>query len=237
MTSHSNALREMKLFHGLSSSQLAEVERAVEYVTLPAAARVMNIDEVSQAVFIILEGTVKVYAGHENEGSVMLGMAGRGEVLGEISAFDGLGHSATVMTLEPVVLVRIDSQRFMEMIRAMPLLLENLTRLIIRRLRLSTVRIHLLATGDTKCRLARLLMGLADQYHHSHADSHSCSRTEEPVEIPLRLRQADLAAMIGTARPHLNKVLQVLQHEQAISISPEQRITILKRDLLLRHCR
>ncbi|MDQ3813205.1 MAG: Crp/Fnr family transcriptional regulator [Armatimonadota bacterium] len=230
-------LRQVALLHGLSAAEKAKIERRVQYVTVPAKTTLMAPDEDCQAVSIILQGTVKVLTGSPGDGGILLALCGRGEILGEINAFDGQGHSATVVTVEPTLLARFDQQVFMELVRAMPLLLENLTRLIIRRLRFCTSRAHILATGDTKSRLARLLLALADQYDPGHDSSHTQSQSGEPFEIPLRLTQGDLADMIGTARPYLHDVLHVLTQQQAIALNPDHRITILQRDMLLRHCR
>jgi CRP/FNR family cyclic AMP-dependent transcriptional regulator len=226
-------LRKTSLFQGLSAVQLATIADEIQIQRFPAHDRVMAMQEVGDAVFIILEGAVKIYTGSPGQGYVTLSIQGAGETLGEINAADELGHSAHVVTLEPSVLLRLERHVLTSFVQTMPELAHNLICLLARRLRLSTVHIHVLATGDTKSRLARLLLGLASQYNHTFTSGHA----DEPFEIPLRLKQADLADMIGTARPHLNKVWSALKRDGVISISTNQRITILNREALLRHCR
>lgn len=228
MEAFSNTLSEMSLFRGLDSKQMAAVENGLQLKIVPANTALITVDEAGEFVYVLLEGTVKIYAGRKAGDCVTLFIAGPGELLGDLNAFDGLGHQATVVALEPCILLHMEGDFFMHCVRTMPTLSHNLTRLLIRRLRASTARIHLLATGDTKNRLARLLLSLVDQFACEGANGH--------LTIPLRLPQNDLADMIGASRQQVNKILTAFKRSKLVSVDANHRITVRCRATLIKHC-
>jgi CRP/FNR family cyclic AMP-dependent transcriptional regulator len=240
-------LSQIPLFQGLAASEQSELTEDLEIVSFPAGSFLMEAGRKRSHTYFILQGTVKICSGNPSGSHALLGIAGvgevLGEVLGEVHAVDGLGHSASVIALEPCLCARMDNVRFCEIIKSVPQLSNNLVLLLARRLRLATTRIHSLTTGDTKCRLARLLLGFASQYSHAHQHMHQDERSRSerkghlaPIEIPLRLKQEDLANMIGTTRPHLNQLLGLFKRDGIFSVSKEQRITIHMPQELERYC-
>jgi CRP-like cAMP-binding protein len=205
-------------------------------MSIPANRKVLGMGEVGDAVFIILEGTVRIFTGSE-EGCVILSIAREGEVLGEINAADAQGYSAHAVTLEPCIFLRFGRHEFMQLAHDMPQLSHNLIHLLARRLRLCTMRIHALATGDTKGRLARLLLAFAGEFGVAESGAVCDARSgDEPVTIPVRLTQEDLSGMIGATRPHVNKVLSIFRESGLVSVDAGHRITIHNKAALLKHC-
>jgi hypothetical protein len=57
----SSILSEVALFRGLPAEQLYKIEARVRRGTLPADAHVIIVEEPGETVYVVLEGSVKVY--------------------------------------------------------------------------------------------------------------------------------------------------------------------------------
>jgi CRP/FNR family transcriptional regulator, cyclic AMP receptor protein len=84
--------------------------------------------------------------------------------VGERSLADSLGRSASVKTLEETTLLRMDRSAFRASAREMPILADNLAKLLSRRLRLANAHVRALAAMDVSGRIAAQLLGLAREY-------------------------------------------------------------------------
>ncbi len=93
-----------------------------------------------------------------------------------------------------------------------------------RRLRLANAQLQAVATLDVHGRVARQLLALADALGVPQADG--------SVQIPLRVTQPDLAALVGATRVRVNEVLVGFTKRKMITIDRQLRISILDRDEL-----
>jgi hypothetical protein len=90
----SSTLSEVALFRGLPAEQLYKIEARVRRRTFPAGAQVITIEEPGETVYVVLEGSVKVYVTRPDGTEVVLAALGRGELIGEMSLADSLSRSA-----------------------------------------------------------------------------------------------------------------------------------------------
>jgi cyclic nucleotide-binding protein len=60
-TPESRILSEVALFRGLPAKQLSKIEARVRRRTFPAGAHVITVEEPGETVYVVLEGSVKVY--------------------------------------------------------------------------------------------------------------------------------------------------------------------------------
>jgi len=221
-------LGALSLFRGLSPAQLNELSDMVFYKEFPADRTVLTINEPGEAVYILLSGTVKVSI-DRNGADVILTLCGPGEVLGEISVMDGLGHSANVVTLDACRFLTIGSAAFCEVLHTMPPVTYNLATMLARRLRRAGRQTEALAALDICGRVAGQLLDFAHAYGVAGANG--------DIMIPIRLTQTDFAALIGATRESVNKALAFYKRNKCISIDGEQRITIHQQDVLVKRSR
>lgn len=220
-------LSEMPLFRGLESSQLARFQSLLHRRTVPAGRNVMTAEEPGEVVYVIASGTAKIHVEQEDGRDVILAVLGPGEVLGEMSAADALGRSATVTTLEECVLLWIDRATFRRYLETVPELTLNLVRVLSRRLRLADAHIQALASLDVYGRVARQLLAFGDEYGRE---------TPDGIVIPLRLTQGDLASLVGASRVRVNKVLVDYKEQGHISEGQNHYITVHNREALVARC-
>jgi CRP/FNR family transcriptional regulator, cyclic AMP receptor protein len=138
-------LSEVSLFRGLHSEQLSKLAARLHPKTFPSGANVITAEEKGDSVYVILEGTAKVYVAHTDGTEVILAILGPGEIVGEMSAADSLGRSASVLTLEDSTLLWMDRHTFLSSMEEMPTIARNLIGILSRRLRLADTNTRSLA--------------------------------------------------------------------------------------------
>lgn len=221
------ALSKLDLFRGLTPAQLAKLHSLLCRKTLPADTNILLMGQPTEAIYMIIKGTVKVYVENRDGTNVILSILGPGEVLGEVSAIDNLAHIASAVTLEVSTLLWLDRVTFQECLQTMPALSRNLSCILARRLRAATKQIQSLAKQDVYARVARQILTFAYQYNEV---------ADPGTVIPLRLTQTDLANLIGASRVRVNQVLVAYKRNNYISIDENYRITIQNRAALAKRC-
>ena len=192
------ALARIPLFDGMPRSELDRLAERLHETRFPAGSNVMVADQPGEAVYAIISGSVKVQALRPDGTEVVLAMLGAGEVLGEMSAADSLGRSASVVALEETAAMWIDRKTFRSSVAESAVLAGNLAEILSKRVRLANARLISLASLDVPGRVASQLLSLAREYGQE---------SSEGTRIPMRLTQADLAALVGASRVSVNQAL------------------------------
>ena len=137
-------------------------------------------------------------------------------------------RSANIVTMSESQICWTDRETFLLWLDAMPRMLHNMVRILSRRLRLANARIQSLATLDVYGRVARQILAFAHEYG-----------TPAPVGgvlISLRLKQSDLAELIGATRVRVNQVLVDFRQHNYISVDQHHRITVHNHAALAQRC-
>jgi CRP/FNR family cyclic AMP-dependent transcriptional regulator len=222
------ALGELELFQGLDSSELEELNRILRGSTVQAGTHFITAEQPGEVVYVLLEGTVKIYVTRSDGREVILAFLGRGDTVGEMSLADSAGRSANVVTTERSRLLWMDRATFQGCLRTMTPLANNLVRLLSRRLRFANEQVQALCTLDVPGRVARQILAMADRYGNPEA---GCE-----VRIPLRLTQSDLGEIVGASRERVNQVIVDFKQRGLISVDPGHRIHVHNRQALARYC-
>jgi len=197
--------------------------------TFPAGASLMTADQPGESIYILLDGSVKVHLSLPGGTEVILAVLGPGEVVGEMSLADSLGHSASVRTLEECTFLQMDRSAFRACAKEMPILADNLADLLSRRLRLANAHLRALATLDVPGRVAAQLLALATEYGEPFP--------EGGILIPMPLTQGDLAALVGASRVRVNQSVSFFRKHGQIATGGDGRITVHDEEALARRAR
>ena len=193
----------LPIFCDLTPSQLERARAVLNVMQVKTGHTLMAADTVADRVYIVAEGSVKIYAPSDfGEGDMLLGLRGPGEVLGEMSALDGQKRSATVVTQEPSVLFWLTCADFWDVLWQMPPVSYSLVRSLSQRTRVLTAQVQAISALDVQGRLARQLIILAQEYGQPYPAKGAQARL-----IPFQLRQNEIAAMIGATREQVNQLL------------------------------
>lgn len=213
-----NMFKEVPLFEGLTTQEMNKLRMLLRRRSLPVGANFVDFEQPGEIVYVIIEGTVKVFIEDATGGSVILAILGPGETVGEMGVVDSLGRSATVITLEPTTLFWIDRSSFLECMETMPALTFNLVKILSRRLRIANAQVQSLATRDVYGRVAHQLLAFAHEYGRKVPGG--------DIMIPIRLTQSDLADLVGASRVRINQVLGFYRQQNYISLDNNYRITV-----------
>ena len=182
-----NILSDIKLFEGLTPTQLDWVAQHAHRRVFSSGKNVMLIEQPGEAVYVILHGTVKVYT-EQGGRDAILSILGSGDVIGEMSLIDSVGRSASVVTLEDSLMLWMDKVSFYHMLDNFPPIARNLVKILSARVRLSDQMIQALSTLDVNGRVARQLLAFAERYGEE-SNNH--------VKIRIALTQSDIADLVG----------------------------------------
>ncbi len=223
-----NRLGSLELFQGLSAEELARLNGLLRSQAVQAGTHFITAEQPGEVVYVLLEGTVKIYVARSDGREVILAFLGPGDTVGEMSLVDSSGRSANVVTTEPSRLLWMDRATFQSCLRTLAPLANNLVKLLAHRLRFANEQIQALCTLDVSGRVARQILAMADRYGSLESGGE--------VRIPIRLTQSDLAEIVGASRERVNQVIVDLKQRGAISVDPDHRIRVLKRRELARDC-
>ena len=221
-------LREIALFHDLTSEQLSWLNEHLNSRTFPAGSNIVLVDQPGEIVYIILKGTIKIFVDKKDGTEMILAILGPGDTVGELSLLDSAGRSANVVTMEKSTLLWMDRTTFWQVLRTMPAITYKLAEILSGRLRLANEQIKALAELDVFGRVARQLLALAEQYGRPTPAG--------DILICIRLTQSDIAGLIGASRERVNQVMVAYKRQKYISVDHNSRITIHNKEALAKRC-
>lgn len=222
-------LSELLLFEGLSPVELRRLnEQLLHRKSFPAGTNVITVAQPGEVVFLLLEGSVKIYVDQIDGSEVILAFLGPGDTFGEMGLIGSSGRSASVVTMEPCACLVMDRSAFLRSVRSINQLSFNLVRLLSRRLRLANEQIQALSSLDVRGRVARQLLAFAQRYGEANQ--------EVEIRIPLRLTQTDLASLVGASRERVNQVVVEFKEKKFISVDPKHHITVHDLQSLIECC-
>jgi CRP/FNR family cyclic AMP-dependent transcriptional regulator len=206
-------LRRVPLFEGLSDGDLRALAERTATRSFPKNAIVVSEGELTDSLYVILSGKVKVYLGDESGKELVLDIKGPGQYFGEM-VLDEKARSATVMTLEPSQFATLARADFVAVLRKHPDMSLQVIRNLIRVARGLNENVRSLAMLDVYGRVARVLIELAVEQNGK-------------LVIPEKMTQKDIANRVGASREMINRILRDLSQGGYVTIDAG-RITINK---------
>ncbi len=85
--------------------------------------------------YLILQGKVEIRKGHFGDNPVTLAFLGPGNVIGELSLFDGTQHMATVVAAENTEASAMSRDEFMRLVDSMDPVMKGIVAMMVSRLR------------------------------------------------------------------------------------------------------
>ena len=226
----------MPVFAELSINELLYLQAYLRPRSSRAGTQLLSLDQPNDAVYFVSSGSVKVYIQRVGRQELVLNLLGPGEVLGEMSAADRVPASATAATVEATSLLWMEGAAFKQCLKKLPRLLGNLLAIQNRRMRRLTSRVEAIATMDVSSRLAQQLLIFAHDYG-KFAPAGETGHDADGILLPLRLKQSDLAGLIGSSREQVNRVLSRYQTQGYISIGVNSHIVLHNLRALEEQCR
>lgn len=129
-------LSKVTLFAGISLDGLSALARQGVHHTFPAGRELMRQGDVSETMYIILSGRVRVERSHPALAMpLVLEEMGPGEVVGEMGVVDRMPRSATVTAMEDTETLELGALALMETLAQYPEVASALLHILSQRLR------------------------------------------------------------------------------------------------------
>jgi CRP-like cAMP-binding protein len=186
---------EWRLFEGIPGEDVRSVLALARRATYRRGEVVFHHHDPADAVHLVVKGRFDVRITTALGDVVALAIRGPGETFGELAVMTGAERSATVTALEPGETLVLRGSELRRLARDHASVDDVLVRMLAEHVGLLSERLVEAYTVDAETRVARRVLELGRVYGGS-----------PPVVIPLI--QEDLAALAGTSRATVNRVLR-----------------------------
>ncbi len=210
-------LRAVPILSNVPQADLVALAQASRERSYPAGQVILRQDAPGDAMYVVIEGRVKVVLIGEDGREVILSVLGAGAVFGEMSLLDDEPRSAHVIAMTPCHVMTLYRGAFHERLRASPDLCLAMLAAMSARLRAADERIRALSLLDVNGRVAHLLL---QQSTEAGSDT-----------FPRRLTHQNMAELIGASRETVSRTLQHLVTRGVITVGRRQ-VSILDRAAL-----
>ncbi len=218
------ALARSPLLSNLPADALNRLVAVARRRTYRRGEVVFHQGDPGHALYLITEGRLKVVLPAETGEEAILNVLGPGDVLGELALLDAEPRSATIVALEPVELVILAREDFLELLRRSPAAVEGVLAGLARTIRRLSGEVSDLMYLDLQSRLAKKLLELTETHGQPDADG---------IALQVSLTQDELAAMVGATRPRVNRLLGSFE-DRGLLTRRSRRLVILNADALQR---
>ena len=205
-------LDNVPLFSGLSSAALAEIEQHGSVKSFKKNTIVINQDDETYSLYVILSGSVRVFISGEDGREAVLNHQNAGDYFGDLALIDKQPRVASVMTTESSRFMIISREDFMACLSKNPDIAINLIKPMTSRMRMLARNVSNLALLDVYGRVARVLLEEAEEQ-------------DDGEMVTEKLTQQEIADMVGASRAMVSRILKDLKAGGYISVV-KKRITI-----------
>ncbi|MFH0736263.1 MAG: Crp/Fnr family transcriptional regulator [bacterium] len=209
MSSSSDFLKYVPIFSELPDETIEKISQVGSKKLYKRDTVVMMEEDAGSALFIIVEGKVKVGRTSNDGREVILSILAESDFFGEMAILDGQSRSATVTALEDSELFIVQRNQFLDLLQQHPEIAISLLQELTRRLRGADIKIKSLSLKDAEGKVATVILQLADDLGKIK------NGIVEIEKIPL---QQDLANMAGTSRETISRTLHSFSKKGLIEL-------------------
>jgi CRP/FNR family cyclic AMP-dependent transcriptional regulator len=189
-------LKNISLFRDLGQADLEVIAKKAAVTSFRKNVVVITEGELSQLVYFILSGTVKVHLNDENGKELILDIKGPGEYFGEM-ILDEEPWSASVSTVKPCQFAVISTTDLKKVMLKHPKMALLVITNLIGMCRTRSENIRSFVMLDVYGRVSKMLLGFAVEQ-------------KGMLVIPEKLTQQEMAGKVGTSREVINRIIRDL---------------------------
>lgn len=214
---------EWRIFAGIPADDVRGVLALARRSTYRRGEVVFHRHDPADAIHLVTKGRFDIRVATPLGDEVALAIRGPGETFGELAVMTEAERSATVAALEPGETLVVRGTELRRLAHRHPTLDEVLVRLLAEQVAFLSDRLVEAYTVDAETRVARRVLELGRVYGST-----------PPIVIPLI--QDDLAALAGTSRATVNRVLRAAEKRGLIELG-RGRTVLLDADGMARLAR
>lgn len=199
--------RKLRLFCNLSDEALERFDRMGVPVTFPTQTVIFEEDNKVANVFVVCSGHLKLSATSREGRTMILRLAGPGDVLGLSAALSGENHEVTAETIEPTQLKSISRVDFLSLFESFSEVGQKAAKVAALEYRAVYLDARRLAiSGSAAAKLAQLLLDWAG---NAAIEQHS-------PRFTMALTHEELASMCGISRETVTRLLNQFERDALI---------------------
>jgi CRP/FNR family transcriptional regulator len=204
----------MALFAALSEGELQGLAQRALEKRYAADDMLFWEGEPCTGIFLIIEGSVKIFRTSPAGREVMLSIETAPATVAELPLFDGGAYPASVRAVDPVVTLFVNKHDFQQFCRQNPDVALKVLAVVGQRLRHLVGLVESMTFGSVTQRLARMLLDV--------------SKTAGSDTFDLPATHQELASRLGTVREVVSRNLGRFRAQGFISVHDRQ-VQILNR--------
>jgi CRP/FNR family transcriptional regulator len=193
-----HVLAQAPLFAALDADAATALAGAARTLRYRRGDLVFAEGDSGDALYVVVEGKVKIFRTSPDGRENMLAVLGPGEMFGELSLFDPGPRTATVAAVTDSTLASLAHDALRPWLAGRPELGVQLLQALAQRLRRTNEAMADLVFSDVPGRVAKTLLDLADRFG---------TPSQEGVRVTHDLTQEELAQLVGASRETVNKAL------------------------------
>lgn len=209
MSNKTNFLKNIPIFSDLEENSLNQI---LELGSLKMYAKdeiILNEDEAGTALFVIVNGKVKISRSSKDGKEVILTIMNESDFFGEMAILDGFSRSATVTALEESKLFIVQRNDFLTLLKNHTEVSIALLQELTQRLRAAGMKIKALSLKDAEGKVATVILQLAEEIGKIK---------QGVVEIEKLPYQHELANMAGTSRETISRTLHTFAKKGLVEL-------------------
>ncbi|MCF6333189.1 MAG: Crp/Fnr family transcriptional regulator [Draconibacterium sp.] len=157
--------------------------------------------DISSKIYFLKEGKVKIISYSEEGRELIHGILKAGEIFGELALSGESRRENFAMVTEDALICQVGVSEFERLLKNSPILNLEVIKLIGFRLKRIRTRLERMWFKSAEERIKSLLAELAEDHGN---------KTENGIEIPLRLKHQEIASLAATTRQTTTTILNKL---------------------------
>jgi CRP/FNR family transcriptional regulator, cyclic AMP receptor protein len=210
-------IKNVSFFADLDEKAIEDVAEISEIITFGSNENIFEENDAPDCLYIIISGQIaieKIFP--ELKRRKTLAILEAGDFFGEMALITNNRRSASAVTKQESVLIKVEKAEFIEMLKVSSSLSFGMIGVVCKRLREADEEISTLSFQNIPGRVALKLIDLADQFG---------LETTDGMLINLDITHNDLSDMVGTNRETISKYISIFRKEGSID-SIDQKILI-----------
>ena len=207
MPSSIDFLRSLPYFGTLSTEEIERVRNEVSELSVDKGEILFLEGESCRGLYVVKRGRIRIFKSSQEGREQVLMVAGSGDSFNDVPVFDGGPNPASGSALEPSTVYIVPKETVLSLLANCPPA-RAIIKVLAARLRHLTMVVENLSFRNVISRLAKMLLDLA-----------VAEGGPSPI---LRLTQDEMAAMVGSVRDVVGRVLRALEKAGAIKLDGQQ---------------
>jgi CRP/FNR family cyclic AMP-dependent transcriptional regulator len=199
--------RALRLFCNLGEDALNRFDELGLHISFPSQVAVFEESQPVSNVFVVCSGRLKLSTTSREGRTMILRLAGPGDILGLSAALSNQCHEVTAETIEPTQLKSVRRADFLSLLEDFSEVGQKAAKVVALEYRAAYLDARRLAiSGSASGKLAQLLL--------EWADTSGCGKQD--LRFTMTLTHEELASMCGVSRETITRLLNQFERDGLI---------------------